>query len=163
LHPSKTKFGHWVEDMGFKDIDINTRTDAMWLASHWSEAEGIRLEDLLIHSDGESKTLTHPKNIRQHFNDYVRKVSAPPELADLTITEKPTVTLDQRSAEKLAKLINRSTSGDEGSETAKRHVESIAKKHGVSSEVLKEVVSHAGPWVHTLGTQNADPAQAPVT
>lgn len=145
LHPSPKLFGQWVEANGFKDIIVNTRTDAMWLASFWNEVERVRLEMQLLHGDHEVKALTHPKNIRQHFIEYARKVATPPELADLTITEKPSVTLDQRSAEKLAKVINRANSGDEGSETAKRHVESIAKKHGVSSEELKEVRHCASP------------------
>lgn len=138
LHPSNYNFSVWVELKGFSDIDNATRSDAMWFASHWVEVEALHF--LPSYRDGKASEFTHPKNIRQRYNERAKAIPLPDSLADLTITEKPTATLDQRSAEKLAKVINRAQPGDEGSKTAKRHVESIAKKHGVSVVELREVV-----------------------
>jgi len=134
LHKSDNKFSEWCKDHGFGDMKRDTRADSLWLASNWNS--GIASLDTEI---------THPTNIRAGHRELVQKLMLPEDLRDLKVSEKPTVTLDQRSAERLAKVINRANSGDGGSETAKRHVESIAKKHGVSSEELREVVSHADP------------------
>lgn len=117
-------------------MDASVRSNTLWLATHYGE---VRAWFLVC--GGHKADLTHPDRIRQAYREYEITKRLPPELSDVNITEKPSVTLDQRSAEKLAKVINRANSGDEGSETAKRHVESIAKKHGVSSEELKEVVA----------------------
>ena len=142
LHRSNTMFSLWCERSGFGDMNVALRSDAMWLVENWN----VVFAALSCSSYPAGNTeLTQPKHLRQWYREVKSSAAIPESLADLTITEKPSVTLDQRSAEKLAKVINRANSGDEGSETAKRHVESIAKKHGVSSEELKEVVANTAP------------------
>lgn len=144
-NPSNQGFGKWCDEYGFGVDDgmgASLRSDVMWMTYNW----GLLSMALKEASCRISKmALTNPRDIRTWFRDYIREADLPESLQDLPIEAKPSVTLDQRSAEKLAKVINRAQSGDEGSETAKRHVESIAKKHGVSSEVLKEVVAETAP------------------
>lgn len=144
-NPSNQGFGKWCDEYGFgieDGMSAQLRSDTLWLAYNWGAVMYFLKDSSYRHGN---TALTDPKNIRQWYRDYIREGDLPESLQDLPIEAKPTVTLDQRSAEKLAKLINRSTSGDEGSETAKRHVESIAKRHGVSSEELKEVVANTAP------------------
>ncbi|MGL1833738.1 hypothetical protein ACKVEX_09040 [Rhodocyclaceae bacterium SMB388] len=47
----------WCKEQGFDDMHRNDRSDAMWLADNWS---------LLQHGDA---TLTHPRRIREEFNE----------------------------------------------------------------------------------------------
>ena len=134
MNPSNQEFGLWCHAAGFGDMDRRERAAAMWYVQHEMAVE-VALKSL-SHGGSTGTELTHPRRIQEWYSKWRAEFYTPTELKDLTITEKPSVTLDQRSAEKLAKVINRANSGDEGSETAKRHVESIAKKHGVSSEEL---------------------------
>lgn len=129
-------FKTWCDEKGFGDIERHDRAAAMWFVQNLHAVEGALMA---LEQTVPTSHLTHPRWIKEWFTKYMANVSMPDSLRDLTITEKPTITLDQRSAEKLAKVINRAQSGDEGSETAKRHVESIAKKHGVTVGELREV------------------------
>lgn len=72
--------------------------------------------------------LSHPTHLRQWHRENQKTAELPGELQDLTIESKPAVTLDTRSAERIAKVINRANAGGEGSDIAKKHVEGIAKK-----------------------------------
>jgi hypothetical protein len=133
------QFSLWCTGMGFGDMDRRDRAAAMWYVKYETAVE-VALKAREVSQSETPTELTHPRWIQEWYAKYLAEARLPAELKELEVTAKPTVTLDQRSAEKLAKLINRSTSGDEGSETAKRLVENIAKKHGVSSEELKEVI-----------------------
>lgn len=119
LNPSNQGFGKWCREMGFGDMDAQTRSDAMW----WASYRGGNT----IPSD-----MTHPKNIRQWDREQQTTAVLPADLQSITTEKVETVELDQRSAERVAKVINRAKSGDEGSEVAKRHVEALAKKHGTT-------------------------------
>jgi hypothetical protein len=133
MNPSNQGFGKWLAEMGFEDIKARYRSAAMWLAENWAEA--VR------------RTTPHtsdPIQIQKDFADNAPSI-LPADLQDLTAEIKPTVELDQRSAERVAKVINRAKSGDEGSEVAKRHVEALAKKHGTTPERLEEAAAVAAP------------------
>ncbi|MCK0512465.1 hypothetical protein GO608_015405 [Aromatoleum buckelii] len=103
------KFSQWLKAHGFDDIKTNTRADAMWWAGH---AAGLRSADT---------ELTHPAQLRKWFNEQEKTSSLPEDLQQIDAEKVETIELDQRSTEKVAKVINRAKSGDEGSETAKRH------------------------------------------
>lgn len=95
-HPSNQAFGKWCKEMGF-DMDARVRSDAMWFASSVFQP--------LEHD------LTHPTRIRQWFNEQPKE-PLPVELAELEAEKVETIELDQRSAERVAKVINRAKSGD---------------------------------------------------
>jgi hypothetical protein len=134
LHKANQQFSQWCAEAGF-DMERHDRADAMWLAQNWVET-----------GDGTPSGLTHPHRIRAWFNENTQASTLGSFDEDLTIT--PAVELDQRSAERLAKVINRAKSGGEGSDIAKRHLEAVAKKHSVTAEKLEEAVSHAAPYAY---------------
>lgn len=133
LHKSNQAFGQWLKDHGFDDIKTNTRADAMWFAESYA---------VLRSPDNE---LTHPTNIRKWFNEQKTTSILPADLAEVEAEKVETIELDQRSAERVAKVINRAKANDEGSEIAKRHVEALAKKHNTTPEKLEEATAAAAP------------------
>jgi hypothetical protein len=132
-NPANQKFGHWCKDMGF-DMDFRVRNDAMWLAGQGNSV----LQSL-------DNGLTHPTAIRQYIKKQEASSALPEDLKDVSITTRAVPTMDDRTAEKVGKLVRRAASNDEGSEIAKRHLESVAKTHGVSSEDLTEAASIQSP------------------
>lgn len=140
LHPSDKEYGQALKQYGFDDIKPATRSDALWFYMFYSTT--IVDKNLPVE-------LTHPVAIRQwHREQYVRYIQLPPDLQELPIETKVLPTLDIRTAERVAKVINRSTAGGEGSDIATKHVESIAKKHGVTVSDLKEAVATTVPTIY---------------
>lgn len=103
LHKSDKMFGYWIKEKGFDDIPTRTRTDTMWLAGAYSEV-----------TSGLELGVSHPNNIREWYRENVKAQQLPPELQDLTIESRPAIELDQRSAERIAKVIHRAAGDDEG-------------------------------------------------
>jgi hypothetical protein len=134
LHKSNQGFSQWCKEMGFDDIHRNTRADAMWFAS----LQGHRATPV---------DLTHPQNIRKWFNDQPKE-ALPADLDAAELTKTTKVELDQRTAERLAKVSRRSKTNDEGAPIAQRQYEAVAKKHGVTTEELDEAVSQAVPFTY---------------
>jgi hypothetical protein len=131
LHKADQQFSQWCKEFGF-DMDARVRSDAMWFAQSGFQPLGT--------------DASHPTRIRMLFNENTRASTLGSFDEDLTLT--PTVELDQRSAERLAKVINRAKAGGVGSDIAKRHLEAVAKKHSVTAEKLEEAVSHAAPYAY---------------
>jgi len=102
LNTSNQAFGKWLVENGFDDIKSSTRADAMWLAQNYSVFQSLDNE------------ISHPTNIRMWFNEQP-KVALPADLEEIEATPVKSVELDQRSAERIAKVINRAKSGGEGS------------------------------------------------
>lgn len=109
------------------------RHAAMWLAENWTEVTR-RLDvkvtrcDLGCEPGKASESLSHPRRIREFlmnepevkWEEKLPKAKAPdlPEdLQQLTAEKVETIELDQRSAERVAKVLNRAKANDEGSET----------------------------------------------
>lgn len=131
MHPSNQGFSKWCQEVGFGDLDRRVRADAMWFAS------------IVVQPSDNSES--HPTNIRRWYNETQQSSSLPDELQ--AVSPVVVVQLQPREAEKVAKVINRAKANDEGSETAKRHVESLAKKHKVTVDELTKAASHAAPAV----------------
>jgi len=134
MHKADQKFSQWCKDHGFGDIASKNRTDAMWLADNWT----VVTTDL-------PPDLTHPQNIRQWHREQKTTSILPVELAEVEAEKVETIELDQRAAERVAKVINRAKANDEGAEIAKRHVEALAKKHNTTPEKLEEAAAAAAP------------------
>lgn len=135
MHKADQKFSQWCKEMGFGDMDRRDRADAMWLTEHWS-----------LVSDGTTPPgLSHPHRIRVWFNEHQQTALLPADLSDIQAETTETVELDERSGEKVAKLIRSAQAGDEGSAIAKRHVDALAKKHNTTVEKLEEAASIAAP------------------
>jgi hypothetical protein len=132
LHKADQKFSQWCKEMGFGDMHRKARANAMW----WAEVG----RDVTPPVD-----LTHPTNIRDWFNEQKTTSILPVELAEVEAEKVETIELDQRAAERVAKVINRAKANDEGAEIAKRHVEALAKKHNTTPEKLEEAAAAAAP------------------
>jgi hypothetical protein len=129
LHKADQKFSQWCKEMGFGDMDRRIRADAMWFAQ-----SGVCPTDTSISA---------PTEIRRWFNEQQQTSSLPDDLKEVEVTKA--VELDQRSAEKVAKVANRAKSGGEGSDQAKRQLDAMAKKHGVTPEELETASAHSAP------------------
>lgn len=132
-NPSNQAFGKWLVEYGFDDIKADTRADAMWLSQSWA----------VIGSP--EHDLTHPTNIRKWHRDQPKE-PLPADLSDIKVEVKPVPVVDRKTAEKVAKLVNRAKTNDEGSDIAQRHLEAVAKKHGVTTDELKEAASVQAPY-----------------
>lgn len=109
------KFSEWVQSM-FPGLDVRVdAAAALWYASvfqhHVEIPEGI----------------SHPRNIRDWFNTQETSQALPIDLQE-TPAPEPTVVLPKATAVKVNKLVHRSTTNDEGSETAARHLKAFAKQ-----------------------------------
>lgn len=125
-------FDEWCTAEGF-DFGKSVRADVIWFAQNFSECS-----DFLR---------THPSDIRKEYNEATKLPQVLP--SDLSeITPEPIVELDQRSAEKITKLVKRSQASDEGSELAKRHVKILAEKHGTTVEKLERAAARKVPELY---------------
>lgn len=115
-NPSNQGFGTWLKDHGFDDISSQYRSAAMFVAREWPSVSRI------------TGNVSDPIQIQKDFTENRQTSTLPEELKEVQVEQEDTLKLDQRSAEKIAKTINRAKSGDEGSEIAQRHVEALAKK-----------------------------------
>lgn len=127
LHPSNQAFGHWCVQQGF-DMDPRTRSDAMWFSASY---------------DDPKTSLTHPTAIRKAHRASQADAKQPEELRQ--VQPQPTVRLEQRDAERVIKTIQRAESKDEGWDTAQRHLEALARKHGLNTEALAEAAKNGAP------------------
>jgi hypothetical protein len=107
IHKSNQAFGKWLVEYGFDDIKYATRADSMWLAE----------QDRAVFQSLDNE-ITHPVAVRQWHRENVKPAYVLPlDLADLNATPvPPTVQLDTRSAERIAKTIHRSKSNNEGAD-----------------------------------------------
>ena len=132
MHKADQKFSQWCKEMGFGDMHRKARANAMW----WAEVG----RDVTPPAD-----LTHPTNIRDWFNEQQQTALLPADLSDIQAESIETIELDERSAEKVAKLSRRAKAGDEGSAIAQRHIEALAKKHNTTVQKLEEAAAVASP------------------
>lgn len=131
LNPSNQGFSRWCQENGFDDLKKDTRADAMWLAENWSALSGHPI------------TESHPNNIRKWHREQQTQASLPD---DIPVVLKETVAvLSKPESKRMAKLLNRAKSNDEGSPIAKKHLESICKAKELTVEQLEEAVSVTTP------------------
>jgi len=123
LHKSDRAFGQWVQEVGFGDMKSGLRADVMWFALVYAER-----------NPQWPTGVTDPTHLRQwHREQQKDNPELPSDLADTTGKAVPsTFEPDDRSSERIAKVYNRAKSGGEGADLAKKHIESIARKHGVT-------------------------------
>lgn len=132
MHKADQKFSQWCKENGFGDMHRKARANAMW----WAEVG----RDVTPPAD-----LTHPTNIRDWFNEQKQTALLPADLSDIQAESIETIELDERSAEKVAKLSRRAKAGDEGSAIAQRHIEAPAKKHNTTVQKLEEAAAVTSP------------------
>lgn len=132
LHKSNQAFGQWCKEMGF-DMAAPVRSDAMWFAESYTACNTA------------PDDMSHPTHLRQWYREQKTTSLLPADLAEVEAEKVETIELDQRSAERVAKVINRAKGSDEGAEIAKRHVEALAKKHNTTPEKLEEATAAAAP------------------
>lgn len=106
-NPSNQAFGKWCKEMGF-DMDPTTRSNTMWFAQNTAVLNTVQHD------------LTHPTHIRQWHREQPKE-PLPADLQDTVVETKAVPSMDKKTAEKVAKLANRASSGDEGSCIAQRH------------------------------------------
>lgn len=133
-NPSNQGFSKWCKENGFGDLKPNTRTNAMWLAETYSTV-----------TVGLPPDITHPENIRQWAREQQHTALLPADLSDIQAESIETIELDERSAEKVAKLSRRAKAGDEGSAIAQRHIEALAKKHNTTVQKPEEAAAVTTP------------------
>ena len=134
MHKSDKLFGQWVKEHGFDDIKPRTRSAAMWLAETYSAMVADYPPEI-----------THPVALQEWFNEQQHTALLPADLSDIQAESIETIELDERSAEKVAKLSRRAKAGDEGSAIAKRHIEALAKKHNTTVQKLEEAAAVTSP------------------
>lgn len=132
-NPSNNRFAEWVKAHGFDDIQPRYRSAAQWLAQNWEAVRSI------------TPNTSDPIQLQKDFNEQKTASILPVELAEVEAEKVETIELDQRAAERVAKVINRAKANDEGAEIAKRHVEALAKKHNTTPEKLEEAVKTTAP------------------
>ena len=132
MHPSDNKFSEWCKSEGF-DMHRNVRGDAMWFSENFGACSTCT-------------TAVTPTEIRRQYNETRKSGPLPIELSE--IAPDPTIDLDQRSAEKITKLVKRAQASDEGSELAKRHVKILAEKHGTTVEKLSKAAARKVPELY---------------
>lgn len=134
MHKADQKFSQWCKENGFGDMDRRYRADAMWLAE-------VSRSGTPAWPEG----LSDPKRLREWFNEQQHRALLPADLSDIQAESVETIELDERSAEKVAKLSRRAKAGDEGSAIAQRHIEALAKKHNTTVQKLEEAAAVAAP------------------
>ena len=130
MHKSDKLFGQWCKEQGFDDMHRNYRSAAMWLAQNWEAATAS------------STCTSDPIQLQKDFNEQKQTALLPADLSDI---QAETIELDERSAEKVAKLSRRAKAGDEGSAIAQRHIEALAKKHNTTVQKLEEAAAVTSP------------------
>ena len=133
MHKSDKLFGQWVKEHGFDDMHRNYRSAAMWLAQNWEAATAS------------STCTSDPIQLQKDFNEQKQTALLPADLSDIQAESIETIELDERSAEKVAKLSRRAKAGDEGSAIAQRHIEALAKKHNTTVQKLEEAAAVTAP------------------
>lgn len=89
----------WPEDADISH-PTNTRAGAMSLAEHWFTVTVTLPPDL-----------THPENIRQWAREQKQTALLPADLSDIPAESIESIELDERSAERIAKVIHRLPAG----------------------------------------------------
>ena len=116
MHKADQKFSQWCKENGFGDMDRRYRADAMWLAE-------VSRSGTPAWPEG----LSDPKRLREWFHEQQHTALLPADLSDIQAESVETIELDERSAEKVAKLSRRAKAGDEGSAIAQRHIEALTE------------------------------------
>lgn len=132
-NPSNQGFSKWCKEMGFDDMNPRVRSDAMWMAENPAVFQSLE------------NGITHPTALRQYAKEQQNTALLPADLSDIQAESIETIELDERSAEKVAKLSRRAKAGDEGSAIAKRHIEALAKKHNTTVQKLEEAAAVTSP------------------
>lgn len=91
MHKSNQAFGQWCKDMGF-DMAAPVRSDAMWFATSYNDCKTA------------PEDMSHPTNLRQWAREHKQTALLPADLAEIQAETTESVELDERSAEKVAKL-----------------------------------------------------------
>ena len=133
MHKSDKLFGQWCKEQGFSDVHPRYRSAAIWLAQNWEASRSV--------TPGSSD----PIQIQKEFNEQKQTALLPADLSDIQAESIETIELDERSAEKVAKLSRRAKAGDEGSAIAQRHIDALAKKHNTTVQKLEEAAAVTTP------------------
>lgn len=96
-HPRRIK--EWCKEKGFGDMERRLRADAMW----WAENAAV-----LRSAEND---LTHPTQLRKWFNEQKQTALLPADLSDIPAESIESIELDERSAERIAKVIHRPPAG----------------------------------------------------
>ncbi len=131
------KFSDWVQEMFPGLVDRHDIADALWCAENYVT---------VTQNTGATVHLTHPSRIRRACMEAFSTQALPPELQ--TITPETSTVLPKEAAVKINKLFHRSTTGDEGSGPAARHLKAFAKQHGIDVEQLVEAAAIGDPDGH---------------
>lgn len=124
------KFSEWVSEK-FPGLSARYASAALWC----SDNSAYYAESLEGVSD--------PIEAQRLIGEHQATKALPSDLQDITPT--PAVVLSQRDAERVAKVVLRASSGDEGAAIASRHLDGLAKKHGTTEEGLKEAAKVGAP------------------
>ena len=131
------KFSEWVQEMFPGLTDRHDIADALWCAENC----------VTVTQTAETAHLTHPSRIRRACVEAITTQALPTELQE-TPAPEPTVVLPRATAVKVNKLVHRSTTNDEGSETAARHLRAFARQHGVDLDALVKAAAEGDPDGH---------------
>ncbi|MFM0303991.1 hypothetical protein PQQ99_28125 [Paraburkholderia sediminicola] len=129
---SNQAFGKWCAEMGF-DMKPDDRSNAMWLAENWSVLESFQ--------NGE----THPKGIRQAFNE-AKPVQPPTPEVDLSTSPTPRARISIETAKKVNKLASMAECGEgQEQQTARKYLKKQAEKFGMEPGKLAELAAKTDP------------------
>ena len=124
------KFSEWVQEM-FPGLRQNDASAAIWFAENSTVAVEI------------PAGLTHPENIRQWCRDQATAQALPEDLKAIAPQQVPK--LEARDASRVVKTLHRAESKDEGADIAAKHLEALARKHGIDISALTEAAKNAVP------------------
>ncbi|WP_165770075.1 hypothetical protein [Thauera propionica] len=93
-NPSNNRFAEWVKAHGLDDIQPRYRSAAQWLAQNWEAVRSI------------TPNTSDPIQLQKDFNEQKTTSILPADLAEVEAEKVETIELDQRSAERVAKVIN---------------------------------------------------------
>lgn len=128
------KFSEWAQEM-FHGIDVsNTVPAAIWLA-----------ENFVRCTENCPAELTHPKHIRDWFNEQQLTTSPTPEVG-ITESDTPRPRITIETAKKVNKLAAMAEGG-EGQEkaTAQKYLKKQAEKLGTNAETLSNLAKKTDP------------------
>ena len=125
------KFSEWVQEI-FPGLPERSVPDAIWFASNSETLSEI------------PAGVADPICIKRWFNEQEAIQALPTDLQE-TPAPEPTVVLPKATAVKVNKLVHRSTTDDEGSETAARHLKAFARQHGIDLDALVKAAAEGDP------------------
>ena len=135
MYKSDKLFGKWVRENGFGDMDRATRADAMWLAENFSSVPPRYSNE------------SHPKNIRQRYNEWLKSQEDAKASPDLPKAEdiKPTKVLTRKQARKVNQLKAHADGTGPEAEIAKRRLHKAAEAEGMTVDELTDKAAKSDP------------------